>query len=356
MKSALIIKTSAIGDILQSFDVVAYLKERQGIERVDWVVEKTSARIVEAHPGIHEAIIVDTKAWRKRPVSIPSFKQIAAVRKKLRVTAYDAVFDLQGNSKSALFTLWAQSPYKVGYSWQNLPEKSNWLVTTAKIPTDMQKNVRSRYLSLVQGFFRDDEPFAAKAFSFSLTEEEREHVAKKIIPSSTKHIALCCGSNWPNKCLKDPAILSLCQKMREMEPCHFYFVWGNPQEKERGERLASHFPEDASTVGNLNLLELHAFLASMDGIVAMDSAPLHLAALTETPTYSFFGPSRLEIYKPLGSFHQGAQGRCPYGVSFAYRCPKLRTCPTGACMDGENLQGVSFEEWFRSLESQVASR
>jgi heptosyltransferase-1 len=354
MKSALIIKTSSIGDILQTFDVLSYLKDRQGIEKVDWIVEKPSASLIEAHPDIHQAIVIDTKAWRNNLLSLHSLREIAAVRKKLQMTAYDVVFDLQGNSKSALFTLWAQSPYKVGYTWDCVPEKTNWLATNTKIPTRLHKNVRDRYLSLVQGFFRDSNDFKAQPFSFFLTSEEKERVDNAIHSSSALHIAICCGSNWPNKCLSEERILSLCTQMAATEPCFFYFVWGNAQEKIRAEQLAAQFSQTASPIGNFSLPELHAFFSFVDGVIAMDSAPLHLAALTETPTLSFFGPSKLDVYKPQGPTHRAVQGKCPYGTSFAYRCPKLRTCPTGACMHAENLSFEGIEMWVKNLNSLKA--
>ena len=64
----------------------------------------------------------------------------------------------------------------------------------------------------------------------------------------------------------------------------------------------------------------------------MDSLPLHLAGTSGTATFSVFGASSAQKYKPLGIAHQAVQGVCPYGKVFERRCPVLRTCPTGLCI------------------------
>jgi heptosyltransferase I len=70
----------------------------------------------------------------------------------------------------------------------------------------------------------------------------------------------------------------------------------------------------------------------MDRVIAVDSAALALCGTTSTPSFSFFGPTQASIYKPLGVQHHHFQGTCPYAMSFSARCPRLRSCKTGACL------------------------
>lgn len=351
MKSALIVKTSSIGDILHTFDTLSYLKEKHKVDRIDWVVEKPFARLVSSHPYVSNAIIVDTKLWRRNPLSGDSLKQIRDVRNLLRTVSYDAVFDLQGNSKSALFTLWSNSRFKVGYSWNCVPEKTNWFVTYKKISVPLEDNVRKRYLSLVQGFFGDLQEFVPTPTSLKV-----EPVFTLPMKKDGVAIAVCFSSNWSNKRVDEDALVYLCHRLLEIHSCSFYFIWGNEVEKKIAERLADKIPSGAQAVGGLGLPELQMFLSSVDGVIAMDSAPLHLAALTSTPTFSFFGPSKLSVYKPLGDSHHGVQGNCPYGVTFTYRCPKLRSCDTGACIRPANLNRFAdpLVEWFKHVVLEKA--
>jgi heptosyltransferase-1 len=79
----LIVKTSSLGDIIQSFGVLDYLHNKfPGVE-VDWVVESSLQSIVSAHPLVHKAIPVDTKSIRKK------WSGIVAAIKTLREQQYD---------------------------------------------------------------------------------------------------------------------------------------------------------------------------------------------------------------------------------------------------------------------------
>ena len=50
MDSILIVKTSAIGDVVQTFGALEYLRTRFPKARIDWVVEKGAASLLLSHP------------------------------------------------------------------------------------------------------------------------------------------------------------------------------------------------------------------------------------------------------------------------------------------------------------------
>ncbi|NGX47150.1 MAG: Lipopolysaccharide heptosyltransferase 1, partial [Chlamydiae bacterium] len=102
MKEFLIVKTSSIGDVIQSFHLIDYLKKRFPKCQIDWVVEKEIAPLLHAHPELDRILEVDTRLWRKN--LLKHQKAISSFRKLLRKKNYDALFDLQGNTKSGFIT------------------------------------------------------------------------------------------------------------------------------------------------------------------------------------------------------------------------------------------------------------
>jgi len=52
----LIVKTSSIGAVIQTFPVLEYLKDRYLVATIDWVIEKEYLNLVQAHPAIRHAI------------------------------------------------------------------------------------------------------------------------------------------------------------------------------------------------------------------------------------------------------------------------------------------------------------
>lgn len=343
MVSFLIIKTSALGDVIQSFGVLDYLKAKFPSCRIDWVVEKAGAPLVSAHPLCDQVFEIDTKLWRKRWYCKTSWNEFKKNIYNLRSNTYDAVFDLQGNAKSAIFTKLAKSGVKVGYGYRSVPEKPNLLATNTRFDIPKNLTVRERYLSLVKQHFKDDAPHDENEVCFKLTSDENvylQNLLKKMPPVSQKPFYMISfGSNWENKRLKEETLLSFLKMVKHRFDPFFVFIWGNEEEKRQAEDLQKHLAQGLS-IGNLTLALWQVLITKMDCMIATDSAGLHLCGTTKTPSFSVFGPSSAKKYKPEGEKHYAFQGVCPYNKVFDKRCPILRTCQSGACMkdiDASNL-------------------
>ena len=115
-------------------------------------------------------------------------------------------------------------------------------------------------------------------------------------------------------------------------------------------RLYARFPDRSMVVERYSLPLLQNIMAHMDLVIAMDSLPLHLCGTTHTPSFSVFGPSLAQKYKPVGERHHCVQGECSYGEKFYKRCSQLRTCKTGHCMKaltGKELYKL-FDPWWQN--------
>lgn len=332
MNKILIVKTSALGDIIHAFATICYLKKRFPQVSLHWAVEKNCAGLIKNHPLIDQVIEIDTKTWRKAPFSLSTWKMIFQLRKQLRETDYDLVFDLQGNTKSAFITGFANAQEKIGFDRKSVHEFPNLLATNRRFRVPYGISVQKRNLLLVQHYFNDHSPFEAGPVSLKLNLEEK----KKLTDwrGSSLHpfkIMVCFGSKWPNKQLSKDTLIDFLKRIHtELNP-QFYFIWGNSEEKLIAEDLHLKFAGSQSC-GNLSLALWQHMMMEMDLVIAMDSAALHLCALTQTPTFSVFGPSLSSVYKPFGERHGSYQGICPYNKKFEARCPILRSCKTGSCM------------------------
>ena len=323
----LLVKTSSLGDIIQIFPVLDYLRRRFPEGQIDWAVESAFVEIVKANPQVDRVLAIESKKWRKNPFKKESWQQIAGFRKRLKEVEYDLLFDLQGNLKSSFIVWCARAKKKAGFGWKSVSEWPNALFTSHKINPPSGKNIRQDYLSLIQGFFKDSSPYIFQSVSLKLEPLQQQKLADLF--SQNQHPTLVCPSSaWPNKCLSEELLI---QVLSALNRGPYWFVWGNPQEREIALQLASHFC-GSSVLERLSLPLLQHVMAKCQLVVAMDSLPLHLCGTTQTPTLSFFGPSSAKKYAPLGKQHLAVQGKCPYGIHFEKRCPKLRTCQTGACM------------------------
>lgn len=320
----LVVKTSALGDIVHVFPAIHLIKEHFPHALIDWVVEKKNVSLVASNPYINRAIAVDTQGWRRSY----SLKEVGAFIKDLRQEKYDLVLDFQGNLKSGLITGLSKGHLNVGFDWNSVSEKPNWFFTNRHAKIQPGLNAREEYLALVEKGL-GIKPIAPKGTLLNLNPEDSEkllHFQARKEP--LRHIMVCPGSLWPNKkALKE----DLSCFLRKIPHAKYWFLYGNAQEKQEAVALSSSV-EQGEVIGELSFSLLQHVMKEMSLVIAMDSFPLHLAGEAEVPTFSIFGASASQKFAPLGKIHRSFQGECPYGQTFVRRCPYLRTCKTGACI------------------------
>ncbi len=333
----LIVKTSAFGDIIHAYLVLGYLKQLDPECQVDWVVEKRMSQLVSKHPNVARYIEVDTKKWRSNLFSKATWQELKQVSNLLNQETYDAVFDLQGNIKSAIITFLARAKNKIGFGFKTAPEALSAFSYNHRYNPPLGQNIRNDYLFLVESYFK-------KKIDVSATMQLN---AKESLPNLEGYWLVCPGSNWKNKQLTQDVLATFLELCKTHYNPRFAFLCGNDLEKIQADCLAKQFP-GSQVLFKPSLSGLQQIMGSLKLTLSMDSLPLHLAATAGCPTFSFFGPSSSQKYNPLGLQHGSFQGSCPYGQTFERRCSKLRTCPTGACLREVSVDVLfsSFRNWY----------
>lgn len=344
----LIIKTSSLGDIIHCFTSLSYLRKRFPSAQIHWVAERACAPLLQSHQDVDQVLSMDSKKWRRNPFKKDNRLEIQSFRKRLRQHVYDAVFDLQGNIKSSLILSLTRGKEKIGFSLKSCPEWPNIFFTHFRYTPELKKNIRLDYLSLIQQHFKDPATFNdTRTLKLKVSQKESktiENILSRAAPSSRK-VLIAHGSAWENKQITLNSLMQLMQKIH-LQGAFFFIAWGNEKEKANALEIHKNFPKNSCLLDKISLGALQNLMHEMDLCLAMDSLALHLCGTTPVSTWSFFGPSRAEKYKPLGTQHLHFQGTCPYGKTFTKRCPILRSCPTGACL--KNQRDPSFHSCFFS--------
>lgn len=332
MVKVLVIKTSALGDILQVYPCIREIKRVCPDAEIDWVIESSGHALARTHPLVKDVIDIHTKKWRRSPLHY--FQEIRQFYNKLRSRHYDLLFDFQGNSKSALIAWLARADVKVGFG----KCASEWparFVPDLKVDPRPGQNRRLDYLALV-------EAWSGKKAELELgTQLEISHNDERLVheilsrKGAGKNMMVCPFSNWPNKMLSETALITLLKKYEAEVPVKFWIPYVHNAERDRTHQLALAL-NTAECLEGLSIPALQRVMQGMDLVITMDSMTLALAGESQVPTLAYFGPSAASKYNPQGEIHQYVQGECPYGQVFESRCPLLRTCKTGSCLHKEN--------------------
>jgi len=326
----LVVKTSSLGDIIQSFSAIAMVKKYYPEAKIDWIAEKPFCELLKAHPDMQNVIPIEARKWKRS--LLKSRIEIRGAIKRLRTQKYDLLFDLQGNIKSGLITSFAHARKKVGFTFSSAPEWPSSLFLSNRYAVNAKESISLQYLSLVQKHLNlPTEPFT-EAIKLKITTDEESWIEAQLIGLSNPLFMVCPGAHWENKKLSLKTWERFLTMLEEKLSPFFFFVWGSEKEKEEAQTLHTHFPHSSRVLPRMTLPVWQRFMDRMDSVLTVDSAALHLAATTSTPTFSIFGSSKASVYKPLGETHHAFQGPCPYGTLFDKRCPVLRTCKTGSCL------------------------
>ncbi len=349
----LIIKTSALGDILQCFPVIGYFKRYFPEAVVDWVVEAEYKEVLAAHPHIGTVVGVATRAWRRSLLTHQTRARVREVRRQLKARTYDVAFDLQGNIKSAVVMSCVRSRAKAGFSFRSAAEWPASFSVAHRYHMPKEGLRAAQYLSVIERHMErkagDSTAFLAKV-NLQITAKERQWI-NKIATFSAHPVRwmVCMGSRWENKRLALATWKAFLTQMSALDPL-FFLPWASAAEKKEVEELGRALGDRAVILPKLSIPLWQQLMANMDGVIAVDSGALHLAATTSVPSFAIFGPSSGQCYQLPEEERSYFQGGCPYGEQFVQRCRALRRCPTGACLKevaASDLARLCFAWWDR---------
>ena len=141
-KRVLIIRLSAIGDVVFASPLVASIKRTHPEAQVYWLAESTVAPLLTHHPDLSEILVWPRQEWR---TLLPSgcwwqlTRSISAFRRRLRAYQYALVLDTQGLLKSAFLAWFTGAPRRVGF----VSKEPTGLFLTETVEKDLAPTISS---------------------------------------------------------------------------------------------------------------------------------------------------------------------------------------------------------------------
>jgi heptosyltransferase-1 len=116
----LIVKLSAIGDVIHCLPVAAELKASLPDAKICWLVEAGSADLLLNNPCVDEVIVFQSKNWVKKGGNPANWFAIGDEAQtffsNLRKRKFDAVLEMQGLLKSSLVAYVTGAPIRIGFA------------------------------------------------------------------------------------------------------------------------------------------------------------------------------------------------------------------------------------------------
>lgn len=343
----LIIKLSAIGDVVHSLPLLEVLRERFPLARIDWLVEQDASGIVEGHPCIDELFVFPRKAWlerlSKKGEILSIGKQVARFVRGIRKRRYDIVIDLQGLLKSGLLTFLARGNRKIALN--NGREGSSLFVRERVAVPSTEMHALEKYLCIArhlgvkearwQGYIPIYD--SDKAYVDSLL---RELVSDRIL------IAINPMAKWETKLWEPNRFASLADLIYERLDATVIFTGSGADKAPIGVIQSKMKTEALNLAGRMSLKQLAYFYQRCAVVISTDTGPMHIAAaMKSSMVVALFGPT-----SPLRSGPYGATQKVVSSGAACSPCFKKR------CNDMRCMRQITVDMVYEAVKEALTSR
>ena len=321
MQNILVVKLSAIGDVIHALPVSYAIKESFPDAHLTWVVEPPAYDLLTMDSCVDEIITFHKKEFK----SIGGFlTNYGPLKRQIQRRSYDAVLDLQGLFKSAAIARLAKAPVKLGMC--NMRELSD-RISRPVIGPHAQGHIVERYLDVARALgCRVDQVV------FPLTVPEREaDLTRRIFSQAggnmgNPYVVFAIGANWPNKRWPIEYFAELSDWLYAQRLIPVIVGGGAVDEQRAAELCAAAEIPPINLVGRTNFKQLTCVLQHAQLTIGGDTGPVHLSAGVGTKTIMVMGPTDANRNGPYGQLENAieVERSCKYCWNRA--CPKGLDC------------------------------
>jgi heptosyltransferase-1 len=373
-RKILLIKLSAVGDVVHTIPVLNKLRRRYPTAHLDWLVTPPIAELLRHHSAITNVIEFEREAWSK-PWRLAPFAAYARLAAKLHAAAYDLVIDMHGQFRTAALTLATGAPARIGFDrprsrvWDASPRKfplearkhawqgareGSWLAYTHHIavPT-LDLHAVDRYLNVSSILGLDKDP-ADFSFPIPKTADSRiDSLLRRHGVDRDRLVIMAPGTVWETKHWGTDKFAKVAQNF--ISKGFAVVLIGSQRERVLCEEVADLAAGAIDLAGMTTLSELAALVRRSALNITNDSGPMHLAVALNRPVISIFGPTDPVWIGPYG--RANAILRADLACSPCY-LRKLKHCRHDhACMHSVSAFSVieRAERVMRVMETGLAN-
>jgi len=300
----LIVRLSAMGDIIHTLPAVAALRHAFPHATLGWIIEERWAELLctlrhprsghrsPQRPLVDRIHAVNTASWRRSLFSPDTWQQWAVGLSELRGVGYEVAIDFQGAVRAALLARWSGAKAVYGYIQPRENAASMWY--SRQITTD-GTHVVEQALSLAEAVIgkRGTMP----PIEFPVDPDAEQKIAG-LVGIACDFVILNPGAGWGAKQWPTERFGAVARQLAKDGLCSLVnFGPGEEDLAESVERAGAGAARKIScSVSELIELTRRARL-----FIGGDTGPMHLAAALHVPVVGIFGPTNPARNGPFGT-------------------------------------------------------
>ena len=279
-KRVLIIRLSAIGDVVFASPLVAACKKRYPEAEIEWLAEGVVRPLLNELPGLNKVILWPRQEWQdlwreKRLFALLS--AVMAFRRKLRDRNYDQVIDAQGLVKSAFLAWLTGSRQRIGFK----SKEPNGMFLTDRFEKSITPRISSEYIALADTLGWDTSSFEM-VLGLSASDEGR---ATDVMPEGP-YIVVAPFTTRPQKHWTHAHWRALIGRLSDAG--HKVACLGGPGDREEAGTLLEGLPV-MNWVGTYPLGVSAGLVKRAAAVIGVDTGLTHMGIAAGIPTVALFG-------------------------------------------------------------------
>ncbi|MCH7959172.1 MAG: glycosyltransferase family 9 protein [Candidatus Hydrogenedentes bacterium] len=330
----LIVRLSAIGDVVRVVPALQCLREAFPDAQIDWVVEPKSFDVISGHPALDNVIL-----FERSEHALASARALWNTCEQVRKNRYEIVIDFHGIFKSGLITARSGAPDRYGFARPRSRE-GNFLFTNhkARLGPEVVNRLHEN-LALCNELSPGTKSLDVTLHVPEEIQEDVEAFFEETFDGAKRIVAMHVPMDRDEKRWPIEYYAELADELLSDGRFEVVLTWGPGQlsEAQNVAKLCKRSPAIAPEMSSLK--HYLWFIQCAHLYVGGDTGPMHIASAMGTPAVIIFGGTNPEQHEPL---------RKPYRVLIADDVAPKTSAP-------ERLRSISPDRVYTACVDLCAS-
>lgn len=307
MKRILIIRPSAIGDIVMASPMIRVLRDAWPQAHIAWLADESVRGILDNHPKLSEVIYWTKERWRKKLKSLHLLSLSVDVRgfsAELKKRRFELAIDAQGLFRSRFLARLSGAGHRIGL---DSGEPGRSLMTRIVPRGDDKRPMSSEYRQLMLALGLEPGPFAPEIV---LSGKDHEAAQNKLsVLKLNRRFALFCPfTTRPHKHWFPERWAELANHLAAAYDLPV-LILGSERDERAGRSIRSLAEAPVyDLIGRTSLAEAAAIVAQAALVIGVDTGMTHMGTAFKRPTIALFGatcpylqtpsPATVVVYVP----------------------------------------------------------
>ncbi len=285
----LVVRLSAIGDIVMASPLVRALRQRYPGSHIAWLVQPECAPLLSDHPELDEVIVWPRARWRElwqQRRLLTLYRAVRAFRAELRRRGFTLAIDLQGLLKSGVLAWLSGAHRRIGLGSR---EGSQWLMTEHLPRGGEAALIGSEYRFLAERLGLRTQDFRM-CIGIGEVAERAAARLREALPVGHPYAVICPFTTRPQKHWFVEHWRVLIPRIRQHLGMAVVML-GGPGDRDAAPAIAEGCGV-IDLVGQTDLQTAAALIRDAGLLVGVDTGLTHMGIAFDRPTICLFGSTR----------------------------------------------------------------